>query len=112
MKKFSRFSQIMTLMFALVAISFACVDDDYDKPVVPQIPVGTVYTIEQVKGFFNTNGGTYTFTEDASVYATVTMDNETDNSYRHFLFRMQQVPLQFIRMFLVEFILATRYVFI
>jgi len=72
----------MALMLALVAISFACVDDDYDKPVVPQIPIGDVYTIAQVKAFLT--AGTYLFEEDASVYATVTMDNETDNSYRTF----------------------------
>lgn len=83
MKKFSRFSQMMALMLALVAISFACVDDDYDTPVVPQIPIGNIYTIQQVKDSLGT-ALNYQFKNDASVYATVTMDNETDNSYRTF----------------------------
>jgi len=83
MKKFNRYSKIMALVVAMTATMFACVEDDYDKPDIPQIPIGDVYTIQQVKDFFNNNdSSTYTFTEDASVYATVTMDEETDNSYK------------------------------
>ncbi len=92
MKKYSRFSRIMTLIVAMAAIMFACVDDDFDTPPISEIPVGDVYTIEQIKTLFvdsaeNLNTGTgnaYLFSRDASVYATVTMDNETDNSYRTF----------------------------
>jgi len=84
MKKFRKYS-VVTFVVALAAIMFSCVDDEYDKPPITEIPVGNVYTIQQVKDFFINNGNsTYTFTEDASVYATVTMDNETDNSYRTF----------------------------
>jgi len=83
MKKFNRYSKIMALVVAMTATMFACVEDDYDKPDIPQIPIGDVYTIQQVKDFFyNNDNSTYTFTEDASVYATVTMDEETDNSYK------------------------------
>lgn len=83
MKKFNRFSKIITLMVAIVTVMFACVEDDYDTPDVPQIPIGTVYTIQQVKDSLGT-AANYQFKNDASVYATVTMDNETDNSYRTF----------------------------
>ncbi len=82
MKKFSRFSKFITLIVATAAVMFACVDDNFDTPPISQIPVGDVYTIAQVKAFLT--AGTYLFAEDASVYATVTMDNETDNSYRTF----------------------------
>jgi len=84
MKKYRKFSKIMTLIVAIAAIMFACVDDDFDTPPISEIPIGDVYTIEQVKNFFYAAGNTYAFSEDASVYATVTMDNETDNSYKTF----------------------------
>jgi len=52
-------------------------------PPVKQIPIGEIYTIQQIKDFYyNNNNSDYTFTEDASVYGTVTMDEETDNSYK------------------------------
>lgn len=84
MKKYSSIFKIMSLIVALVTVMFSCVDDDYDTPPISQIPVGNVYTIAQLKDYFNNINSTYTFTDDASVYATVTMDNETDNSYRTF----------------------------
>ena len=82
MKKMNKFSKMLTLMVAMATLMFACVDDDYDRPDIEQIPVGQIYTIQQIKDLYN--GSTYKFTDDASVYATVTMDNETDNSYRTF----------------------------
>jgi len=82
MKNFKKLS-ILTLLVAMAAIMFSCVDDDYDMPPVKQIPIGEIYTIQQIKDFYyNNNNSDYTFTEDASVYGTVTMDEETDNSYK------------------------------
>ncbi len=78
----NKLSKMLTLMLAIAATMFSCVEDDYDKPDIQEIPVGEVYTIAQVKDFYNNNGGDYTFLEDASVYGTVTMDEETDNSYK------------------------------
>lgn len=82
MKKKNKISKMLMLLVAISAVMFSCVEDDYDKPDIPQIPIGEVYTIQQVKDFYNNNGGDYTFSEDASVYGTVTMDEETDNSYK------------------------------
>lgn len=82
MKKMNKISKMLMLLVAMAAVMFSCVEDDYDKPDIPQIPIGEVYTIQQVKDFYNNNGGDYTFSEDASVYGTVTMDEETDNSYK------------------------------
>jgi len=92
MKKFKRFSQLMVVVFAMAAVMFSCVEDDFDNPDVPQIPIGDVYTIQQIKDLFDANNTymgasgeyAYEFTSEASIYGTVIMDNETDNSYRTF----------------------------
>ncbi|MCB2197188.1 MAG: choice-of-anchor J domain-containing protein [Bacteroidetes bacterium] len=92
MKKMKQYSKIMTVIIALAIVLFACVDDDFDTPPIRQIPTGDVITIENIKTLFNEeaeflNTGTedaYLFDYDASIYGTVTMDNETDNSYRTF----------------------------
>ncbi|HRW63232.1 MAG TPA: DUF5689 domain-containing protein, partial [Bacteroidales bacterium] len=55
----------------------------YDMPPVKQIPIGEIYTIQQIKDSLG-SAANYQFKNEASVYATVTMDNETDNSYRTF----------------------------
>jgi len=82
MKNFKKLS-ILTLLVAVAAIMFSCVDDDYDMPPVKQIPIGEIYTIQQIKDSLG-SAANYQFKNEASVYATVTMDNETDNSYRTF----------------------------
>jgi len=83
MKKFRKYSQFLTIIVALATLMFSCVDDDYDTPPITQKPIGNVYTIAQIKDSI-ASVSTYTFEHDASVYATVTMDNETDNSYKTF----------------------------
>ena len=82
MKNFKKLS-IVTLLVAIAATMFSCVDDDYDMPPVKQIPIGELYTIQQIKDSLG-SAANYQFKNEASVYATVTMDNETDNSYRTF----------------------------
>ncbi|MBI9055640.1 MAG: choice-of-anchor J domain-containing protein [Bacteroidales bacterium] len=84
MKNYRKYSQLVTFVIALAMVMFSCVDDEFDTPPITEIPIGDVYTIQQVKDFFILDTSTYTFTDTASVYATVTMDNETDNSYRTF----------------------------
>jgi hypothetical protein len=84
MKNYRKYSQLVTLVIALAMVMFSCIDDEFDTPPITEIPIGDVYTIQQVKDFFMQDTSTYTFTDTASVYATVTMDNETDNSYRTF----------------------------
>ncbi|MGE0090679.1 MAG: DUF5689 domain-containing protein [Bacteroidales bacterium] len=83
MKKFRKYSTFLTIIVAIVTLLFSCVDDDYDTPPITQKPIGNVYTIAQIKDSI-ASVSTYTFNQDASVYATVTMDNETDNSYKTF----------------------------
>ena len=83
MKKFKKISQLLTLIAAMAAFMFSCVDDNYDIPPITQKPIGAIYTIQQVKDSL-ASLSTYKFEHDASVYATVTMDNESDNSYKTF----------------------------
>ena len=92
MKKFKRFSQLIAIVVAIASVSFSCVNDDFETPDVPQIPIGDIYTIQQLKDLYDADKvfmaapatEAYEFTTDASIYGTVTMDNETDNSYRTF----------------------------
>jgi len=83
MKNFKKISQLLTLIVAMAAFMFSCVNDEYDIPPITQKPIGAIYTIQQVKDSI-ASVSTYTFEHDASVYATVTMDNESDNSYKTF----------------------------
>ena len=81
MKKYRKISQIMAVIVALTAIMFSCVDDDFDTPPSTPITIGEIITIEEMKDIYNTNGS-YTFTVDVSLYATVTMDDKSGNIYK------------------------------
>ncbi len=92
MKKFNKYSKMIALVVALAAIMFACVEDDFDTPPIALKPIGEILTIQEVKDIYYdyatynalVEEDAYIFALDASVYATVTMDNETDNSYKFF----------------------------
>jgi hypothetical protein len=62
-----------------VAIS-SCVKQEFDDPDTWQRPVGTVITLAELRNMFQ--GEPVEFTQDYSVYATVTMDDKPGNIYR------------------------------
>ncbi len=57
-----------------------CIHDDFDEPPLPDIPVGTVITIGELRDMFQ--GGGIVFDDDLSIFATVTMDDKSGNIYR------------------------------
>lgn len=69
----------MLLIAGTVAIS-SCVKQEFDDPDTWQRPVGTVITVAELRNMFQ--GEPVEFTQDYSVYATVTMDDKSGNIYR------------------------------
>ncbi len=78
MKKLS-----VLLIAGIILFLGACVKQDFDKPPIGELPVGTVYTIAELRKMY-VDSGAYQFpdTVDASVYATVTMDESSGNIYK------------------------------
>ncbi|MDX9853999.1 MAG: DUF5689 domain-containing protein [Tenuifilaceae bacterium] len=84
MIKVSKWAKGLMMVSALAFGLFACVDDDFDTPPIPNVndlPVGEVLTLSQLRSL-STPGNTYRFTEDKSVYAVVTMDDKAGNIYK------------------------------
>ncbi|UBM61851.1 DUF5689 domain-containing protein [Candidatus Sulfidibacterium hydrothermale] len=73
----------LVLFFAASMLLFlsSCVKQDFDTPPISEIPVGTVYTIAQLRQMY-ADSGAYQFNTDASVYAVVTMDETSGNIYK------------------------------
>jgi len=65
----------------IIASFAACVDLEYETPTVHEIPEGIVYTVEDLQNIVDT-AVSYTFKEDASVYALVTGDETSGNIYK------------------------------
>ncbi len=66
----------------LITIGFGgCIDDQFDIPESPEIPIGTPITIFQLKQFCPP-GNIHKFTGDTSVFAVVTMDDKSGNLYK------------------------------
>jgi hypothetical protein len=72
----------LILSFLIVLVAHGCVKQEFDKPPISQLPVGEVYTINDLVTMLNTTGATQ-FNKDASVYAVVTMDETSGNLYRN-----------------------------
>ncbi|HNS16557.1 MAG TPA: DUF5689 domain-containing protein [Bacteroidales bacterium] len=68
---------IVLLIIALTG----CVKQEFDTPPIDQIPVGELVTIGDLYQLYQ-DEGTYTFTDDRSLYAVVTMDETSGNIYR------------------------------
>ena len=66
------------LFLALVGMMFTSCKKDYPEPPIQDLPVGTIYTIEDILGM---EPGTV-FTEDASVYGIITADEQSGNLYK------------------------------
>lgn len=69
----------LLFIVSTVAIS-SCVKQEFDNPDTWQRPVGTVITVAELRNMFQ--GEPVEFTQDYSVYATVTMDDKSGNIYR------------------------------
>ena len=66
------------LLLALVGMMFTACKKEYPQPPIQDLPVGTVYTIDQILAM---ESGTV-FTEDASVYGIITADEQSGNLYK------------------------------
>jgi len=63
-----------------VAFMSSCVDEDFDMPPESTLPVGGEYTIQELKDLAVDDD--YVFTDSASVYGIVTMDDKLGNVYK------------------------------
>lgn len=71
---------LSVMLIAILAVT-SCVKEDFDKPPVNSLPVGTVLNIEDIRTMF-ADSGDFQFMGDYSLYATVTMDESSGNIYR------------------------------
>ena len=78
-----RFNKLTAVFYFLAATLFlsGCVKKEFDKPPIKTLPVGTVYTISQLRQMY-ADSGAMLINYDASVYAYVTMDESTGNIYK------------------------------
>jgi hypothetical protein len=79
---------IFSAIFVLL-IAFSSCEKQYDAPPEKKIPVGKLLTLKKLQQMYvdsvinDTNGRTfYKFTEDYSLYATVSMDEKSGNIYK------------------------------
>ena len=66
------------LLLSLMGVMFASCKKEYPQPPIQNLPVGKIYTIEEI---LSLESGTV-FTEDASVYGIVTADEQSGNFYK------------------------------
>lgn len=74
----NRFLTTSLLLLAAMGMLFASCKKEYPQPPIQNLPVGTVYTIDQIIAM---EPGTV-FNEDASVYGIVTADEQSGNLYK------------------------------
>ena len=67
------------ILLALLGVLFtSCKKDNYDMPPIQDLPIGRVYTIEQILALESGS----VFNEDASVYGIITADEVSGNLYK------------------------------
>lgn len=66
------------LLLSMVGLMFTACKKEYPEPPIQNLPVGKVYTIEEILAM---ESGTV-FTEDASVYGIITADEQSGNLYK------------------------------
>ena len=78
-----RYNKLTALLFFFAFTLFfsGCVKKDFDKPPVGTLPVGTVYSISELRQMY-ADSGAIMINYDASVYAVVTMDESSGNIYK------------------------------
>lgn len=69
------------LLSWIILVLAGCVKQEFDTPPIDDIPVGELATIEDLYQLYE-DEGTYTFIDDMSLYAVVTMDETSGNIYR------------------------------
>jgi hypothetical protein len=70
---------VFTLL--ILAAGVGCKKRVPDAPPIQEIPVGNILTVQELRDLFQ--GSPVKFTDDYSVYATVTMDDRSGNIYRN-----------------------------
>jgi len=81
MKKKISLLAVPAIFLGIMLYLSSCVKQDFDVPPVQQIPIGDILTIGDLRQIYS-DSGQYTFTDDYSIYATVTMDGSSGNIYR------------------------------
>ncbi len=78
-----RYNKLTAVLFffAITLFFTGCVKKDFDTPPVGTLPVGTVYTISELRQMY-VQEGSIMIDYDASVYAVVTMDESSGNIYK------------------------------
>ena len=66
------------LLLAMMGMMFTACKKEYPEPPIQDLPIGTVYTIDEILAM---EPGTV-FTEDASVYGIITADEVSGNLYK------------------------------
>jgi len=80
MKQVNFIKYLAFLGALMVAFMTSCVDEDFDMPPESTLPVGGEYTIQELKDLAVDDD--YVFTDSASVYGIVTMDDKLGNVYK------------------------------
>ena len=80
MKQVNFIKYLAFLGALMVAFMTSCVDEDFDMPPENTLPVGGEYTIQELKDMAANED--YVFTDSASVYGVVTMDDKLGNIYK------------------------------
>jgi len=75
-----RFHAIISLA-VFVVFFFSC-RKEFETPTKWERPIGDVYTIVQLRNMFDSANQPVVFTDHASLYATVTMDERSGNIFR------------------------------
>lgn len=72
---------LISMLTLIIGFVSSCVKKEFDTPPISSLPVGTVYSIGDLYEMYD-NGGATQFSEDASVYAIVSMDEASGNIYK------------------------------
>jgi len=76
--KFFKYAGFLSMLAAVLLSS--CVEEDFDMPPESTLPVGENFTIQELKDLAVNEE--YVFTDSASVYGVVTMDDKLGNLYK------------------------------
>ncbi|MDD4087145.1 MAG: choice-of-anchor J domain-containing protein [Bacteroidales bacterium] len=73
---------LISLLTLIIGFVSSCVKKEFDTPPISSLPIGTVYSIGDLYEMYQNSGATQ-FSEDASVYAIVSMDEASGNIYKN-----------------------------
>ena len=80
MRRVNFINYVVILGALLLAFLTSCVEEDFDMPPENVLPVGEEYTIQELRDL--AVDGDYVFSDSASVYGVVTMDDKLGNIYK------------------------------